>query len=307
VRMELPHSELLQPCNVIMLFRDVELLCEAIKGGDGRLENYKNLVTLDIELAPVVKRPPFQLKSPTAYFSSTKTQEELLAPFRKSFRDMPRVTIGGTVDESLAQSARQDFARSKFEDVDSIIALWTAKKDEGTQLFKRGDDGCLKPWSKVRDEINEAFKSEAWARLVKQGGPSFVARVAELFYTTNLNIVAIGLKWLEEGDRDVLPGVRNAYGHLKSSTNEGYWGIAHSWKPSPAQETKSLFRYAKILRLSGESELVPFASATIDMLAYHNPDDATILEEKRKIKAWKRSVGPIDDSAFNAMMSGLNT
>ena len=43
------------------------------------------------------------------------------------------------------------------------------------------------------------------------------------------------------------------------------------------------------------------------MLATRNPDYAAILEEQRKIEAWKRSVGPINDSAFNAIMSGLNT
>jgi len=102
-RQDLPPSELLEPCSVIMLFRDVKLLCEAIKGGDDRLEDYKSLVTLNFELAPVLKRPTYQLEGPTAYFSSTKTQEELLEPFRQSFRDMPRVIIGGTVEESLAK------------------------------------------------------------------------------------------------------------------------------------------------------------------------------------------------------------
>jgi len=53
--------------------------------------------------------------------------------------------------------------------------------------------------------------------------------------------------------------------------------------------------------------LVPFALGTINMLATRNPDDTAILEEQRKIKTWKRSVGPIDDSAFNAMIGGLNT
>ncbi|KAI4616126.1 uncharacterized protein J4E87_008861 [Alternaria ethzedia] len=306
-RKELPPSELLEPCNVIMLFRDVKLLCEAIKGGDDRLEDYKSLVTLDFELAPVIKRPPYQLEGPTTYFSSAKTQEELLEPFRQSFRDMPRVTISGTVEEPLAKSAKEDFARSKFHDLDAVISSWTARKAEGTQLFKQGEGGCLKLWAGVRDEIDEAHKSDTWKRLIEEGGPSFVTKVAELYYTTNLNIVAIGLKWLEEGDREVLPGIQKSYGEVKSSTEEGYWGVEHSWKPSPAQEMRSTFRYAKFLRLWGESSLVPFALVTINMLATRNPDDAAVLEEQRKIKAWKRSVGPINDSAFNAMMSGLNT
>ena len=70
---------------------------------------------------------------------------------------------------------------------------------------------------------------------------------------------------------------------------------------------RSTFRYVKFLRLWGESSLVPFALGTINMLATRNPDNAAILEEQRKIKTWKRSVGPIDDSAFNAMIGGLNT
>ncbi|KAI4660706.1 uncharacterized protein J4E79_005274 [Alternaria viburni] len=306
-RKYLPPSELLEPCNVIVLFRDVENLCKAIEAGDDRLEDYKSLVTLKFELAPVLKRPPYQLESPTSYFSSTKTQEELLEPFRRSFHDMTWTTIGGTVEESLAKSAKEDFARCEFHDLDAVISSWTERKAEGTQLFKQGDDGCLKLWAKVRDEIDGAHKSYKWKRLVKEGGPSFVAKVAELYYTTNLNIVAIGLKWLEEGDREVLPNIKKVYGELKSSIKEGYWGVAHSWEPSEAQEMRSTFRYAKFLRLWGESSLVPFALATINMLATDNPEDAAILEEQRKIKAWKRSVGPIDDSAFNAMMSGLNT
>jgi len=103
-----------------------------------------------------------------------------------------------------------------------VVSSWTERKAEGTQLFKQGEGGCLKLWAGVRNEIDEAHKSDTWKRLVEEGGPEFVAKIAELYYTTNLNIVAIGLKWLEEGDREVLPGVQKSYGDVKSSTKEGY-------------------------------------------------------------------------------------
>jgi hypothetical protein len=76
---ELPSSELFKPCHVIMLFRDVELLCQAIMAGDERLPDYKGAVTLDINVAPVATHPPFQLDAKT-YFS--ELQEALLEPFR---------------------------------------------------------------------------------------------------------------------------------------------------------------------------------------------------------------------------------
>ena len=38
---ELPPSVLLKPSDVIILFRDVELLCQAIAEGDECLEDYK--------------------------------------------------------------------------------------------------------------------------------------------------------------------------------------------------------------------------------------------------------------------------
>ncbi|KAI4950223.1 hypothetical protein J4E91_004879 [Alternaria rosae] len=182
-RKELPPSELLGPYNVIMLFRDAGLLCEAIKGGDDRLEDHKSLVTMDFELAPVIKHPP-----PNGLLLFYQNWEGLLEPFRQSFRVMPDVTIGGTMDESLTQSAKEDFAQNEFQDLDTVISLWTVRKNEGIQLFKQGDIGCSRLWSGMRDEIDEAHKSDTWKRLVEERGPASVAKIAELYHTTNLSL-----------------------------------------------------------------------------------------------------------------------
>jgi hypothetical protein len=300
-RETLPPSELTGPCNAIMLFRDIERLCQTIMNGDNRLEDYRSVLTLNIDLAPVARRPPYQLEAPTAYFTSTKTQEELLEPFRQKFREMPCVTISGTVDKSIMQSATKDFGRHKFEECNSLIDSWTAMKARGTEQFKLGNDACMGLWGQVKKDIAEAHKGPTWPRLVEQGGSSFVAKVAELYYTTNLNLVAMSLKWLEEGERFVLPGILDANAQMKDSTKEGYWGHAHSWKPSQAQKEKSAFRYAKFVRLWGEPNTLPLALATIEELARTHPNDAAILEEKRKIEAWKRSAGPIETAWRNVV------
>jgi hypothetical protein len=261
-------------------------------------------MTLTIDLAPVARHPPYQLEAPTAYFSSTKIQEDLLEPFRREFYNMLHVTIRGTVDGSLVQSATEDFARDKFDDANTLIESWTPTKDKGTELFKQGKDSCLEYWDPVKNDIMDAHEGPTWTRLVKQGDSSLMAKVAELCYTTNLNIVAIGLKWTEEGDRDVMSEIRNAYESMKRSTKEDYWGVEHSWEPSPAQQMKNKFRYTKFMRLWREPTLTPFAVATIYAMARANPNDAAVLDEKRKIETWKRSAGPFDESAFNAMMNG---
>jgi hypothetical protein len=115
------------------------------------------------------------------------------------------------------------------------------------------------------------------------------------------------LKWVEQGDRDILPGAQQAISCFKDSKKQEYWGdIAHSWEPSEAQETKETLRYAKFLRLQGVPEMIPFTRAAIGHAAHTNPDNAAVLEEKRKIAEWKRLASPVDESIFNNMMNGLN-
>jgi hypothetical protein len=133
----LTSSELLKPGHFMMLFRDVELLCQAIMAGDERLPDYWGVLNLDINVAPVATHPPFQLDA-TKYFS--QLHEALLEPFRKEIRGLQRVTIGGTAPTALVESALRDFFWDKFADPDALIESWAAQKATGTQLFLQGND-----------------------------------------------------------------------------------------------------------------------------------------------------------------------
>jgi hypothetical protein len=123
-------------------------------------------------------------------------------------------------------------------------------KAKVTQLFQQGaTDGALKYWAGVIREIDEAHHGSSWSRLICNDGPSFVAKVAELYYTINLNIAHLGLKWMEEGRMEIFPGVQKAVATLTDSRATNYWGIPHSWVPSQAREVKRMFRHAMFLRL----------------------------------------------------------
>ncbi|KAI5371421.1 hypothetical protein J4E82_009891 [Alternaria postmessia] len=249
--------------------------------------------------------PPYQTEAPTTYFSSTKVQKELLEPFRRTISDVPNVDISGIVDESLVRSALKDLARDKFDDLDDLIESWRARVAQGTKLCERGNRNGSAHWFKFIKEIMKAVDGPMWTRVVEKGGSPFVGKVAELHYTANLHIVAYFLLWLEEGNRNAIPSIQYAYENVKRGMEAEYWGIEHSWKPSPAQHLHNIFYYAKFSRLSGVLTLIPVAVDTIDQLVELCPSDPEILDEKRKIEAWKRSAGPVDESAFNATMNGL--
>ncbi|KAF7675713.1 hypothetical protein GT037_006432 [Alternaria burnsii] len=144
-----------------------------------------------------------------------------------------------------------------------------------------------------------------WTRVVEKGGSPFVGKVAELYYTTNFDIMAYFLLRLEKGDRDAIASIQYAHENLQRGEEAEYWGIEHSWKLSPQQHVDKIFVYAKFCRLWGVPTLIPVAVGMIDQLVDLSPSEPVILDEKRKIEAWKRSAGPVDESAFNAAMNGL--
>ncbi|RYO39196.1 hypothetical protein AA0111_g1808 [Alternaria arborescens] len=301
----LAPSQFVMPCNIIMLFRDLELIRQAIMRGDDLLEDGIDVVLISIELGPAAIVPLYQTEAPTTYFSSTKVQKELLEPFRRRIRDGSNVDISGIVDESLVQSALKDLARDKFDDLDDLIESWRARVAQGTKLCERGHPDGMAHWLKVIKEIMIAVDGPMWTRVVEKGGSPFVGKVAELYYTTNFHIVAYFLLRLEEGGRDAIASIRYAYENVKRGEEAEYWGIEHSWKLSPAQHMDKIFYYAKFCRLWGVPTLIPAAVHWIDQLVHLFPSNPEFLDEKRKIEAWKRSAGPVGESVFNAMMNGL--
>lgn len=173
------------------------------------------------------------------------------------------------------------------------------------QLFLQRDDRALHHWQDVSNDIDAAHASPSWARLLDLGGPAFVANVCELYYTTNLNITHLGIKWVEDCDEDVYEriydGVQRAYERAKECQGKNYWGAEHGWKPSQVQKVKELVRYAAILRVGREPSTLPFADLTLRQAERMSPGSKAV-EKRRKVEGWKRVAGPVDTSAFDGMM-----
>ncbi|KAJ4356846.1 uncharacterized protein N0V89_004883 [Didymosphaeria variabile] len=288
----LPRSVFLEPANIIMLFEDVDKLCRAILRGDHRLDDYRMPLSLDIEVGPVVTRPPFQLQPLTEYFSSTKTQEYLLAPFRARIRGMPQTTISGSVDRMIAEAVEEEASRERYVDSVALLESWAAGQKYGWQRLVAGDtEGALAYWCDVTYQIEEAHRGSSWERLIQKGGPSFVARVAELYFALNLDVTDVGLAWMEKGKFDVLPGTKAAVTSLKSSMEEGFWGMELDWEPSQAQKVKWWSNFAKLMRLEGLGATIPFAVAAINAALSLSPEDAAVLSEKQNIEDWVTNFG----------------
>ena len=61
------------------------------------------------------------------------------------------------------------------------------------------------------------------------------------------------------------------------------------------------------MRLWGEPAIIPLAVDTIDTTALADPNNAAILDEKRKIEAWKRSAHPVDEKCLQRYDEQANT
>ena len=121
-REELEPSELLKRCCVMVLFRDLDLLCKAIMKGDDRIPTYKRDIALNIFLGLAVQNPPFQIEPPVTYFLSDAVLEELVASFRRHIREMPQTTFSGVVTQKIIDDSMADFSKDRFSDPDALVA-----------------------------------------------------------------------------------------------------------------------------------------------------------------------------------------
>lgn len=113
---ELEPSELLKPCNVIVLFRDLDLLCKAIMKGDDQIQNYKQNLSLKIYVGLAVQSPPFQIDPPVEYFLSDAVLEALVAPFRTHIRELPQTLFSGVITQALIDASMKDFSQDLYSD-----------------------------------------------------------------------------------------------------------------------------------------------------------------------------------------------
>ncbi|KAF1844857.1 uncharacterized protein K460DRAFT_286700 [Cucurbitaria berberidis CBS 394.84] len=282
-------APLLKACNLMILHRDMEKFCEALTDGDAHTPGFSECIQISITVAPVLNEMPRERYTPSLEeFFSEKTQETLVAPFRKILRGYNAVTLNGHIADDLAKAVREDMGQEKWSDPRSVLEELLAAKQNGSRLFqeRKFEEACL-CWQDAVVDIEKIIQSSSWVTLVRRGGEPFFSQLAELYFLMRLNIAHIEIFAMQKPG-NIYFACLMAEDALKSATRslkKGFWARGYKYQPSIKHLAKLWYRYALFLRLQGEPGTEEQALMHINKALRLQPDDAAILKEKQNILA----------------------
>ncbi|KAI8943276.1 hypothetical protein NX059_001296 [Plenodomus lindquistii] len=297
--LELPETgglqaELLQPCTLMILHRDLDIFCLSLRDGD--IEGYTKNLRVSIRVAPVLGEARRTKHSPALqdYFSKT-TQASLLAPLRAELRGIKTVKVNGHVDKALAAAATSDMTGDRWSSPDTVLADITAAKEKGTKLFQqRHDDEGSFIWQGTAFDIERMIWSTSWPTLTKKGGERFVSQLAELHFVLHLNVAHVELGVMQGHVKSTKPPViatqfvDYALNKALLSLKRDHWMLGYKYDPGEKLMAKLQYRSALLLRLHADPTMADRALTYIDAALRLQPGDAAIMKEKENIMAWKQ-------------------
>jgi hypothetical protein len=284
------ENDFVQPCNLMILHRDLETFCLALTDGDAMHAGFSEELRISITVAPIVaEREATKYASPLDDFFSESTQKALLAPFTTHLRGYKGVKIQGYVDKALASSVREEMGRDRWSDPDEILASFTAAKQEGSRLFqqRKFDDASL-AWQDAAVDIDKMLASSSWPKLVKRGGERFISQLVELYFLLRLNIGQVQITTIQTGPGSAFAGVmgEDALNSAARSILKDHWMVGYKYRPSDKHKAKLLYRLALIKRLLDKTTTAEDALRYIDRALQLQPGDMAILQERNNIVAW---------------------
>lgn len=285
------NSYNVDPCSLMLLGRDMDVLCDVLMDGDIYIPGFGMEISLKLTIAPGATLEPSPYKDTLTDFFSETTQTALLHPFRSRLRGFKKIKIRGLVDRPLAHAAEQDIAQDNAIDPAVVLAAAHNEKAAGQSLFKAGqpDEACL-IWQDAALEIEQLVVSSSWPALVGKAGQPFAAQLAETYFLMKLNIlhVQIGRVQTRQPYAEVLAAdnMEMALRALK----KGYWMEGYQWRPSDVHRAKFCYRQALLLRLMGKGRDVERAVESIECACRLVPGDAAIERGMGLVMEWRRRV-----------------
>ncbi|KAJ4360620.1 uncharacterized protein N0V89_001186 [Didymosphaeria variabile] len=172
-----------EPCSLMLLSRDMDVLCDVLMDGDTHLPGFGTNVAIKIAVAPGSILSSSSYKDPISDFFSEKTQQ-----------------IRGLVFRSIAEAVEEELAQDTASDPEAVLSKFQSLKDEGQSLFrsKQTEAANLK-WMDAALEIEQLHESSSWPVLTGKSGETLFARLAELYFLMKLNISHINLANMEKG------------------------------------------------------------------------------------------------------------
>ena len=282
----------LDACSLMVLFRDLDSLCQTLTDGDVHTQGFSKHLQISITVAPILteQQPTKDTPSLTDFFSET-TQTTLLAPFRAQLRGYKSVIIQGYVNRDLAEAVREDMGRDRWSDFKQVLASFAAAKEEGSRLFqqRKTSEGCL-IWQDAALDIEKMVQSSSWPALVHGGGKPFVTQLAELYFLVRLNVAHVKITAMQSprGAYYEAMMAEDSLAMASRSLRQDYWMSGYKFRPSDQHLAKLRYRFALAIRLQAEPDTTDRALRHIEGALRLQPGDAAIMKERDNILAWKR-------------------
>lgn len=244
-----PEMAFLEPSNVMILHRDLEIFCRALGDIDSLFGGNSRDLKLSITIGPCldVVRPGGGTATLCEFFSD-KTQKTLLAPLENELRGYNRVKVAGHVDRDIATAFRLNLSRPRWSGSESVLQKYLDAKQKAGQLFIQGDHSAATLlWQDTTLDIDLLHESGSWPGLVREGGESFVSRLVEAYFAMRVNIAHVQIAAIKKDPGfTYLSGVmgEDSLNQAVKAMGEDYWMDGYEYKPPTALRHKLLFRYA---------------------------------------------------------------
>ncbi len=285
---------------IMVLHRDLDRICVHLLCADAG--HYASGICRDLTLAITVGHtseltPSSKLGSlPEKYFTE-KTQQLLLAPFRK-LRSCQHVSINGHVSESLSKAICNELKQDEWSNPDNLSEAFRTTKETYLNLLHEGKNEEALLFSKMTfSKFNKIWATTGSGKMVNVGGMSFVSRFAGLYFSLYMNNMKIYLMTMESNAWDEYAGYAEAdeaeIGAFNSISDD-WWARNYTYEPSSQDLARFKCQSTRLIRIQALAENTPMEQAGdeeraltyIEEALELQPDDPLVLAEEEKIRLW---------------------
>lgn len=277
------------PFDVMILARDLGLLCVFLMGGDELIPGFADRLHLALNLGLVVTagsgaQDYKDLESLERYFSE-KTQKEILQPFRDFLYEVHNIQVRGLVSTDIAKLTCQGAALSEWGGPQEVLDYFTVRKETAMQFLKKEETSLARGLLVgLASEITMLRRGSQWARLVQEGDEHFITHLAELYF--RLALGGVHLLMATEINEVVLKVAGATLRGAKEAMTAGHWKEGFTWQPPQELRAKYHFRMARFARLRGKRSDFQAAMQHLDRASLLSSDDSAIMRELRLLMDW---------------------
>jgi hypothetical protein len=251
-------KSLFKPRTLMILHRDIDVLCHVLMYGDGCCPGFIPEIQLTITFPPLIigSQPTKHSPSFADFFSDT-TKQTLLAPLRAILRGFESVEIQGHADQDLACAVQADLYQDRWSDPGQVLMYLNAATSKCSTLYEEGNVKGASLFSMLATSyVDTALLSSSWPTLVELGGEDFVFNLGHLYFLMRLNsgqimystLRGLSTKQAERSGKTVIAALASAI----RSMRRNHYMEGYKFQPSSEDLANLAHVYALLLRWQNE-------------------------------------------------------